>query len=107
MTLPAELHVIGLILMMFCVAYFAIFPKLARKTPARLMIIDFAVLGVLFAIAGSVYAGRGIAFSLLVVEVNWWVFTLIMALIIEVPFFLWFCRRWNIDLSGKDDQDER
>ena len=102
MNLPAELHILGLVLMVFCVAYFAIFPKVENKTLHRLMFVDLALVGVLLAIAGSVYANTGVRFSLLVMDVNWWVFTLITAAIVEIPFFLWFCRKWGIDLSGDE-----
>ena len=102
MILPAELHILGLVLMVFCVTYFAIFPRLKNKTVQRLMFVDLAMVGVLLAIAGSVYGDTGTRFSLLVIDVNWWIFTLVTALIVEIPFFLWFCRKWDIDLSGED-----
>lgn len=106
MNIPAELHVLGLVLMVFCVAYFAIFPKVKDKTLHRLMLIDLALVGILLAMAGSVYVGTGTPFSLLVIYVPWWVFTLITAVIVEVPFFLWFCRTWGIDLSGDEPGDD-
>ncbi len=102
MTLPAELHVFGLILMVYCVGYFAVFPRIENKTLQRLMMADLVLLVVLLGITGSVYANTGARFSLLVVEVKWWVFTLITAVIVEIPFALWFCRKWGIDLSGDD-----
>jgi len=103
MILPAELHILGLIVAVFCIAYFAIYPKMRDKRLSRMMYIDLALFVVLFGIAGSVYAGTGMRFSLLVVQVNWWVFTLIAAILIEIPFFVWFCRKWGIDMTGRDD----
>ena len=102
MAIPAELHILGLVLMVFCVAYFAIFPRLKDKALHRLMLVDLALVCILLAMAGSVYADTGTRFSLVVIDVNWWNFTLITAVIVEVPFFLWFCRKWGIDLSGDD-----
>lgn len=102
MNIPAELHILGLVVMIFGVTYFAVFPRLKQKTATRLMFADLGMLGVLFAIAARTYAGSGQVFSLFGIEMVWWVFTLTTALIVEIPFFLWFCHKWGIDLSGED-----
>lgn len=103
MTLPAELHIFGLVLAVMAVAYLAIYPRLEVKTLTRMIGIDLVLIAVLLGIGGSAYYGTGTRFSLILFTTNWWVFTLICALIIETPFFMWFCRKWGIDLSGKDD----
>lgn len=101
--MPAELHILGLIVVFFGVAYFAIYPRLEPKTLQRMMIVDVVLLAVLLLIAASVYAGNSTRFSLILFTTNWWVFTGISALIIEIPFFVWFCRKWDIDITGNSD----
>jgi hypothetical protein len=103
MNLPAELHIIGLVLVVMGVAYCAIYPRMQVKTIRRMMLIDLLLIGALLGIAATVYAGTGTRFSLIFFTTNWWVFTLIAAMVIETPFFIWFCRKWGIDLGGRDD----
>ena len=68
-----------------------------------MLVVDLVLLIVLLGIAGSVYFGAGVAFSLLLFDTNWWVFTLLTALVVEVPFFLWFCEKWGIDPTDWDN----
>lgn len=100
--IPAELHILGLTIVFFGVAYLAIYPRLEPKTLKRMIVVDLVLIAVLICIAASVYGGMGVRFSLVLFQTNWWVFTLICAVIVETPFSLWFCRKWGIDLSGKD-----
>lgn len=100
--MPPELHIISLIIAILAVAYLGIYPRMEPKTLARLMRIDMALGVVTLAIAGSVYLNTGTRFSLGLFAVPWWLFTIIMAFLIELPLFLWFCRKWGIDLNDLD-----
>ncbi|MGB3246469.1 MAG: hypothetical protein WBB25_18185 [Sulfitobacter sp.] len=99
--MPVELHILGLTVVFFGVAYMAIYPRIEPKTLKRLMAVDIVLLVVLLGIAGSVYAGSRIRFSLVLFQTNWWLFTLLCAIVVETPLFIRFCRKWGIDLSGK------
>ena len=98
--MPVELHILGLIVVFFGVAYFTIYPRMEPKNVTRMVQIDVVLFAILLLIAGSVYFGKGMRFSLILFDANWWVFTIICASLIEIPFFVWFCRKWGIDLTG-------
>lgn len=97
-----ELHIFGLNLVFFAIAYLVIYPRVEPKTLGRLVLINLVLIVVLLGIAGSVYYGTGTQFSLVLFDTKWWVFTLVCAVVVETPLFLWFCKRWDIDLNGDD-----
>lgn len=85
------------------VAYLGIYPRMEPKSLKRMMKIDLVLGLVMLGIAGSVYFGTGIRFSLLIGQTYWWVFTLLVAFFIEIPLFMWFCKKWGIDPTNLDD----
>ena len=101
--MPPELHILGLVLLFYAVAYLAIYPRLVKKTLKRLMGVDAVLMLILLGIAATGYYGTNTSFTLLFFETWWWVYTLALALIIETPLFLWFARKWDIDLTNLDE----
>ena len=98
-----ETHVAGLVVVYLAVAYLLIYPRVPEKTTTRLAQIGIVLLIVLLGIAGSVYFGAGTSFTLLFVETWWWVYTLVVAMVLELPLSIWFIQKWNIDLGGPED----
>jgi hypothetical protein len=94
-----EIRVFVLATALVAFVYVAVYPRLSTKTLNRMMLWDLALTVVLLLVVGGVYYGTGIAFSLVLFTAPWWVFTLLSAALVEVPFFIWFCKRWNIDLK--------
>jgi len=90
--------VLALVMIMLGGAYRGIYPRLTEKTIVRMIRINLALTALALSIVASVYAGSGIAFSLIVFDVPWWLFTLIAAGVLETPLFVWFCARWDIEL---------
>ncbi len=97
-----ELHVAGLVIVYLAVAYLFIYPRVPEKTTTRLAQIGIVLLMALLGTAGSVYFGAGTSFTLLFVETWWWVYTLVLAIVLELPLSIWFIRKWDIDLDGPD-----
>lgn len=50
--------------------------------------------------AGALFAGSGTRFSLILFDTNWFGFTLLYSMAMELPLFLWFCKKHDIDLTG-------
>ena len=100
--MPPELHVLGLAVVCYGLAYWLIFPRLERKTLPRLALVDGMVTLALLAVAGFYYLGTGTRFSIGITETYWWVFTLLAAAAVEIPLLVVFYRRWGIDLFGDD-----
>lgn len=94
--MPAELIILLLdaVLIVFC--YQLLYPRQVGNSRKRLIINDTIATGVALMVAGSVYAGSEQMFLLLVVEVNWFWFTLITYSLMELPFAMRYMHRHNM-----------
>ncbi|MEP1767516.1 MAG: hypothetical protein ABJJ53_12860 [Sulfitobacter sp.] len=80
-------------------AYTTIFPWFKAVTLRAMTRINIAFLAVLLPLFGIAYAGKGIGFSMLLFDMPWWLFVLISGMLIDTPFFIWYCRKHNIDMA--------
>lgn len=102
MAMP-ELSIILLIAVVVAVSYVSIYPKVAGNDINRLLWCDTAISAFVLSLVGFKYWGSGDAFSLLLLDVNWFWFTLIMYLTIEVPAALWYAKKHQIKMEGDGD----
>jgi len=93
-----ELTVIGLNLCIIAVAYTSVFPTVAGSNVSRIALLDLAASAVAIGIVGSVYWGSDYAFSLLIVDVNWFWFTLLTYALFEIPAYMWYAKKNRIKL---------
>ncbi|WP_046006594.1 hypothetical protein [Pseudoalteromonas rubra] len=91
-----ELQVILLNVIILCLAYFVIYPRYAGSDLKKVSIQDLIATLVSLAIVGSVYYGSGLAFSLVLFEVNWAWFTVITFTLIELPLCYWYAKRHGV-----------
>ncbi|MFT7106924.1 MAG: hypothetical protein ACJAVT_001446 [Yoonia sp.] len=87
------------------VAYLGIYPSLQEKTLNRIIAIDLSLTAIALVVAGALFWGSDPGFTLLLIETNWAVFTLVTLFVIEAPLFFSFAKRHGINLF--DDPDER
>ncbi|MCG9729666.1 hypothetical protein L1D44_07360 [Shewanella sp. Isolate13] len=99
----AELSIVALIAVVVVVSYLSIYPKVAGSDITRLLWCDIAISAFVLTLVGGKYWGSGEAFSLLLLDVNWFWFTLIVYLIMEVPMAMWYAKKHNI---AKENMDE-
>lgn len=85
------------------VAYTAICPRLHKKTIFVMGAIDVALTAGVLLVVGLAYYGKGIGFSLIFFDVPWWLFAYLSTALFELTLFIWFCKRWNIDLNPPID----
>ena len=85
-------------------AYLWAYPSLPKKTVKAVMIRDLAISFAILIVAAGLYAGRGVAFSLIFFETNWLVFTLLVMFALETPLFLWFAQKHGMSLDEWDDE---
>lgn len=83
-------------------AYTALYPRITSKTLGNMMRLCLPLSILFMVVIGFAYAGKGIGFSLYFFDVPWWVFTIVCSLLIETPFFFWFCRKYKVDLDPPD-----
>lgn len=91
-----ELLIIGLNFCVVAVAYLSVFPSLAGKNLSKIAYCDLATSAVSLCIVGSVYWGASHSFNLILIDVNWFWFTLITYAIIEVPAYLFYAKYHGI-----------
>ncbi len=81
-------------------AYFGIYPS-RRITHVRQMIAtDLALTCLSLLAAGGLFYGSGERFGMILFETNWAIFAVLTLVLMEIPLFIWFCRRNGIDMSG-------
>ncbi len=84
------------------VAYLGIYPSLEQKTLNRIMTIDVILSAIAVGVAGALFWGSGIRFNMLLFQSNWAVFSILTLMIMEIPLFLRFAEKHDIDLTGGD-----
>ncbi|THD84187.1 hypothetical protein E7811_00020 [Aliigemmobacter aestuarii] len=80
-------------------AYLFAYPAMKEKTAEALAKGDLAITGAALLVAGLLYWGSGQRFDLILFQANWFVFSLLTLMAMELPLFLWFCRRHGISLT--------
>jgi hypothetical protein len=53
-------------------------------------------------VAAGLFRGSDTPFSLILFQTNWAVFSILTMAVMEIPLFIWFCRKHGIDISGSD-----
>jgi hypothetical protein len=79
-------------------AYFIVYPRFAGSDLNRLALNDLAANAIAIAVAGFAFFGTGQSFDLMFLEVGWFGFTVGTFLLMELPLFVWYARRYG--LSG-------
>ncbi len=79
-------------------AYLIVYPRFAGSDLNRLALNDLAADAIAIAVAGFAFFGTGQRFDLMFLEVGWFGFTVGTFLLMELPLFVWYARRYG--LSG-------
>ena len=94
--MPAELNILILNLVILLLAYFALYPRVAGGDVMKVAYYDLIATGTALMIVGMVFWGSERQFSLLLFDVNWFWFTLLTYLGIELPFMSWYFKKYNV-----------
>lgn len=95
-----ELKILILNAVIMGVAYFGIYPSRNITRVGQMMATDLGLTALSLLVAGALFYGSGTPFSLILFQTNWAIFAIITLSLMEVPLFLWFCRRNGIDMTG-------
>ena len=101
MSPEAIILTINLVLLGF--GYLWAYPNLPTKTWQAIMIRDAAISTGAVMLAGLLFAGKGISFSLILFDTNWLVFSILTMCVIETPLFAWFAQKHDIRFDDTDD----
>lgn len=97
MSLPPEAQILILNALILAVAYFGIYPSMRNLTRRRIMAADLLLTGLSLLVAGALFWGTGVEFSLLLFSTNWLVFTVLTMFLMELPLGWWFARRHGLN----------
>ena len=98
MTLSPEMLLLLLNAIILCLAYFLIYPRSVGGNIGKLMQSDLLATVTSVVVAGFLFWGTNQPFELLFGEVNWFVFSVVTFLFMEVPFALWYFKKFDIKM---------
>ncbi len=88
--MSAEFSIILVNAVIILIAYVSVYPKLAGKNLNKVALFDCVASGLALVIVASKYWGTSVEFDFLMVELNWFWFTLLSYSVIEIPVALWY-----------------
>lgn len=83
-------------------AYGLAYPLLRVRTIGALALYDAIICSVAVGLAGVLFWGSGTAFSLVLFDTNWFVFSLLTLMLIEALPAMAYLKRHNINLADPD-----
>ncbi|MDH5464142.1 MAG: hypothetical protein OEW60_00860 [Thiovulaceae bacterium] len=89
-----EFIVIAINLSLLSFAYFWFFPRIAGLNLKRLAYSDLIVSVTALGVVGILFGNADLEFEALFFSLNWVLFTLITFALIEIPFFLWYVKKF-------------
>ena len=98
MTLSPETLLLGLNGIILCLAYFLIYPRMVADDINKLIQSDLLASATSVIVAGFLFWGTNQPFDLLFGEVNWFAFSLVTFLLMEVPFALWYFKKFDLKM---------
>ncbi len=90
--MSAELSIILLNSVIIVMAYAWVYPKIAGKNINKVALFDCVASGLALIIVANKYWNTSASFDFLMLELNWFWFTLISYSVIEIPVVLWYFR---------------
>lgn len=91
-----ELVVIGLVALQLGLGYGFVYPKFAGDNQLRLLWLDVLTMVIALGLVGLLYADKNLDFSLIFFDTEWWIFTIAVGAIMEVPLYLRYTRQRNM-----------
>ena len=87
-----ELIVVALVIGTLAIAYLWVYPRVAGNDVKKMAWLDIALGLVLFAFVGAMFWSENPPFSLVFFETNWFIFTLAVYVILELPLFFLYVK---------------
>ena len=98
MTLAPETLLLALNGIILSLAYFLVYPRMVGADINKLMQSDLLATATSVIVAGFVFWGTNQPFDLLFGEVNWFAFSVVTFLLMEVPFALWYLKKFDVQI---------
>tara|TARA_E500000075_G_C6663037_1_gene162302 strand:- start:13 stop:309 length:297 start_codon:yes stop_codon:yes gene_type:complete len=98
MTLAPETLLLALNGIILSLAYFLIYPRMVGADINKLMQSDLLATATSVIVAGFLFWGTNHPFDLLFGQVNWFAFSVVTFLLMEVPFALWYLKKFDAQM---------
>jgi hypothetical protein len=102
--LSAEWTIILVNAIILSIAYFFVYPRFAKADMNRLLINDLLANSAALLVAGVLFQGTGQRFQFIVFELGWFGFTLLTFVLMELPFFWSYARRYRLFEVASNDE---
>ena len=89
-----ELLIIAINLSLILISYLLVYPWLVGSNFDKLVINDLIVSSISLLISGSIFWGAGVNFNALLFTANWFWFSILTYLIIELPFMTRYMKKY-------------
>ena len=97
-TYSAEIVLLILNGVILILTYFLIHPRTVGDNISKLMQSDFLATATSVIVAGYLFRGTDHQFDLLVGEINWFLFSVVTFLMMEVPFALRYLKKFDVEI---------
>ena len=91
-----ELLIIFINALIIFFGYFFIYPKYAGSNLKKLAFNDLIATFISLVISGSIFWGKETNFNALLFTTNWFWFSILTYLAIELPFMSWYMKKYGI-----------
>lgn len=91
-----ELIVIAMNVVIVLAAYLLVYPRYCGADAYKIALNDFIATVISLGLAASMFWGSDVAFNAILGELNWFWFTLVTFLFLEIPFMLWYYTKHKI-----------
>jgi hypothetical protein len=78
------------------VSYFVVYPRFAGADANKIAWLDLLAVSVAEGISAWLFFGSGRTFDFGLLECHWFWGTLLLHLVIELPFFVWYFRKHSV-----------
>ncbi|CAH9049895.1 hypothetical protein PSECIP111951_00508 [Pseudoalteromonas holothuriae] len=95
-----EFNVIILNMIVLSIAYGLIYPYCAN-TLKKISLQDAIAASVSLSVVGSVFYHSDARFSFIFTDMNWFWFTLVTFIALEVPLFIWYAKRYHLPFPSR------
>ncbi|MCA3508186.1 MAG: hypothetical protein IOD01_13055 [Rhodobacter sp.] len=93
MNLTPEAQILIINAVILGVAYVGIYPSFKTIALTKVAVADCVLSGLSLLVAGALFWGTGVEFSMLLFSTNWFGFSILTMLLMELPLFHWFCQK--------------
>ncbi len=91
-----EITILSINFLIISFAYLWMYPKISTTDGKKIINYDFIVSIVALLIAAILFWGSNLEFNMIFFSTNWFWFSIGTFLIIELPFFIWYFKKYDL-----------